>query len=168
MKNLFLIGFMGCGKSTIADTLEKKWNFDRIEMDQELVRQAGMSIPQIFEKYGEAHFRQMETDFLRSLAAGENQVISCGGGVVMRQENVELMRQGGTTVLLTATPETIYARIGHDQNRPMLKGRHSVAGIAELMEIRRPHYEAAADVVISTDGKTAEQICEEIMATQQV
>ena len=57
MKNIFLIGFMGCGKSTIADTLEKKWNFDRIEMDQELVRQAGIPIPQIFEKYGEAYFR---------------------------------------------------------------------------------------------------------------
>ena len=93
MKNLFLIGFMGCGKSTIADTLEKKWNFDRIEMDQELVRQAGMPIPQIFEKYGEAYFRQMETDFLRSLAAGENQVISCGGGVAMNEENVEEMKR---------------------------------------------------------------------------
>lgn len=164
MKNLFLIGFMGCGKSTIADSLEKKWHFNRIEMDDELIRQAGMSIPQIFEKYGEAHFRQMETDFLRSLAAGENQVISCGGGVAMRPENVELMRQGGTTVLLTATPETIYARIGQDENRPMLKGRHSVSGIAELMEIRRPHYEAAADLVISTDDKNADQICEEILA----
>lgn len=164
MKNIFLIGFMGCGKSTAAAALSREYRLKQIEMDEAIVKKAGMSIPEIFDRCGEAHFRSMETELLRSLAGTDNQVISCGGGVAMREENVRLMRECGTIILLTASAETILKRTAGDTNRPLLRGRRSIEGITELMEQRRPRYEDAADITVSTDGKLPEQIADEIIA----
>ena len=167
MNNLFLIGFMGCGKSTVASALCRRYHLKQFEMDSEIVRQAGMPISQIFSRYGEEYFRTLETDLLRQLSGTGDLVVSCGGGAAMKEENVRLMRNSGRIILLTARPETILARTAHDHNRPLLEGRRTVADITELMEQRRPRYEAAADITVSTDGKRPDEIADEIIARCQ-
>jgi len=162
-KNIFLIGFMGCGKSTIAAGLSQMYGMHVIEMDQLLVERGGMSIPNIFETYGETYFRDMESALVTEIQSVSNQVVSCGGGVVLRQQNVEEMKKNGHVVLLTAKPETILKRVVGNEDRPILKGKKNVQDISELMEQRRPKYEAAADIVIETDNKSVGELCEEVM-----
>lgn len=163
MTNIYLIGFMGAGKSTVAKELAAKTGARRIEMDQMIVEQQGMAISEIFEKYGEEHFRDLETELLHSFLKEENLVVSCGGGSVLRDENARLMKESGRIVLLTAAPETIYERVRHSTERPILNGNMNVAFIRELMEKRRERYETVADQTIATDGKTAAEICREIL-----
>ena len=167
MKNIFLIGFMGCGKSTIARMLSEKLGVAQVEMDELIVQEQGMPITGIFEKYGEAHFRDIETDLVRRLQARDGVVVSCGGGAVLREENRRLMKESGVIIWLTAKPETILERVKGNTDRPILNGNMNVEYIAELMEKRRPKYEAAADIVISTDMKNAREICEEILESMQ-
>lgn len=160
--NLYLIGFMGCGKTTVARKFCRMFSMEMLEMDEELEKRAGMSIPDIFARHGEAYFRDMETLLIKELRERGNTVVSCGGGAPLCEENVEAMRQGGTVVLLTASPETIYERVKDSSNRPVIEGNKTPSYIAELMEQRRPVYEAAADLTIETDGKTVPEICREL------
>ena len=139
--NIFLIGFMGVGKSTVSKALQRMFAMDVVEMDEIIAKRNGMSISEIFELHGEEYFRNEETAFLRESREKKNMIVSCGGGVPMRQVNVDEMKKSGKVVLLTANPETIL----------------------ELMEKRREAYEAAADIVIATDGKSVYDICEEII-----
>lgn len=164
MKNIYLIGFMGAGKSTVARRLAQQTGAKRIEMDQLIEEQEGMPITQIFEQHGEEYFRDLETELLRSFLGQENLVISCGGGSVLRDENTELMKKEGVIVLLTATPETIYERVKDNKNRPVLNGNMNVEYIRGLMEKRRVRYEAVADYAVATDARHVPQICEEILA----
>lgn len=162
--NIFLIGFMGAGKSTIACALKKSFGMQLIEMDEQIEAQEGMAITEIFAAKGEAYFRSCETALLESLEAQENTVVSCGGGVAMRECNVKAMRQSGTIVYLSTRPETVYERVKHSHNRPLLEGNMNVPYIESLMNARLPKYLAAADVTVATDGRTAAEICEEIAA----
>ena len=163
MRNIFLIGFMGCGKSTVAAELQNLYGMQVCEMDQMIVESAQISILQIFQKYGEEYFRDLETELLVEIGANSNQVVSCGGGIVLRQENISEMKQSGNIVLLTANPETILRRVSGDNNRPILQGKKTVKDISELMEKRREKYEMAADIMIATDDKAIHEICEEII-----
>ena len=135
-QHIFLIGFMGCGKSTCAACLCRMTGAEQIEMDQELIKEIGNMEPM---------------------------VVSCGGGTVLREENVALMKAAGRIVLLTAEPETVFDRVKGSADRPVLNGNMNLSYIKELMEARRPRYEAAADAAVATDGRTAEEICEEIL-----
>lgn len=166
-KHIFLIGFMGCGKSANARYLSKMTGAHQMEMDQKISKDQGMTITEIFSKFGEQHFRDLETELIRSMKEREPMVVSCGGGAVLREENVAMMKACGTIVLLTATPEAIFDRVKHSTDRPILNGNMNVEYISELMEKRRPKYEAAADIVISTDMKNVREICEEILAKLQ-
>lgn len=161
--NIVLIGFMGTGKSTVSEYLSKKYGMDIVEMDRILAERENMSIPDIFEKYGEEYFRDKETALLIELQGRKNAVISCGGGAALRERNVSEMKKNGKVVLLTASPETIYERVKRSDDRPVLAGRKTPEGIRELMESRREKYEAAADIVIHTDNKTIPEVCEELM-----
>ena len=163
-EHIFLIGFMGCGKSTNAACLAEMTGARQVEMDQMIVENEGMAIADIFEEKGEAYFRELETELIKSFAGVKPAVISCGGGAVLKEENVRLMKESGKIVLLTAEPGTIYERVKDSTERPVLNGNMNVGYIEELMEKRRPKYEAAADVTIATDGKTSEEICGEILA----
>ena len=165
--NIFLIGFMGTGKSTVAKALKKETGAEIIEMDQLIAQRENQSISQIFEEKGEAYFRNLETELLTELQSGEKYIVSCGGGVPMREKNVLEMKKSGTVVLLTALPETVLERVKDNHDRPLLQNRKSVEGIRELMEQRREKYEAAADVKVATDGKSAETIAREILQTIQ-
>jgi len=163
MKNVFLIGYMGTGKSTVAACMAKQYGMAVLEMDQIIEEREAMSISDIFAKHGEEYFREVETKLLIEIQSQENKVVSCGGGVALRDQNVEEMRKGGMIVLLSATPETILERVRDDNSRPLLKGNKTVDFISEMMEKRRPKYESAADIVIQTDGKSAVEICGEII-----
>jgi len=161
--NIFLIGFMGTGKSTIARELEKMLHTECMEMDEMIVKRQGMSIPDIFEQYGEDYFRDAESKLLMDLKKKENVIVSCGGGVVVRPENIGYMKESGTIILLSATPQTVYERVKNNTNRPILNGNMNVEYIAGLMEKRREKYERAADITIITDNKNVEEICKEII-----
>lgn len=161
--NVFLIGFMGTGKSTIAKALQKLSQAEIIEMDEIIALREGRSIPDIFAKKGEAYFRSLETRLITEIGASCGKIVSCGGGVPMREENVREMRNGGKVVLLTARPSTILGRVIDDRNRPLLEGKKNLEDIEKLMERRRVKYEQAADIVVSTDDKTAAQIALEII-----
>lgn len=162
-EHIFLIGFMGCGKSTNAACLAEMTGAEQVEMDREIVENEQMEIAEIFKEKGEPYFRALETDLIRSFADREPAIVSCGGGAVLKDENVRLMKTCGKIVLLTAAPETIYKRVKDSTERPVLNGNMNLSYIEELMEKRRPKYEAAADVTVATDGKTAEEICTEIL-----
>lgn len=161
--NIYLIGFMGCGKSEVGRCLERDFGQKLVEMDEAIEKQNGMAIAEIFRVQGEEAFRKMETDFLKELRFREKLVVSCGGGVPMRECNVREMRAGGRIVLLMASPHTVYQRVHKTRNRPLLEGRMTVEGIGALMEERRERYEKAADIRIATDDKTPAEIAAEIM-----
>ena len=161
--NIVLIGFMGAGKSTISDYLKTVFAMDVIEMDQIIAERAGMSISDIFETYGEQYFRDCETNLLIEMQSRTNVVISCGGGTPMRECNVAEMKKNGRVVLLTAKPETILDRVKDSHDRPLIENNKTVPFIADLMSKRREKYEAAADIIIETDGKSELEICEELI-----
>ena len=163
MNHIFLIGFMGCGKSAVSTYLSEHYNMDVVEMDEEIVRREKMNIPQIFECKGEPYFRDVESQILQELETQNQKVVSCGGGAVLREKNVEFMKNNGMVILLTAEPETILERVKNDNNRPLLKGNYSVKYIRELLEKRSSHYKKAADVIIKTDNKDISEICKEIL-----
>lgn len=163
-KHIFLIGFMGVGKTTVSQKLGELMSAEEIDMDAVIVRESGMSISEMFEKYGEDYFRDRETDLLRRIRAYSPAIISCGGGCVLRAENVALMRECGTIVLLTAEPRTVYYRVNNGDSRPILNGHMNVDYIAGLMEQRRPAYEGACDFSVRTDGRRPGQIAAEIAA----
>lgn len=163
MQNLYLIGFMGTGKSTVAKVFQEDYHMKLLEMDEEIVRQEKRPISEIFATDGEAYFRELETDLVRKIQAGSKQIVSCGGGTVLRPENVAMMKKSGKVVLLRAKAETILERVKSSSDRPLLNGNMNVEYIAGLMEKRRAIYENAADLVIDTDGKSAYEICKEIM-----
>ncbi len=116
---IFLCGFMGCGKSTIGEKLAKKLNCDFIDMDDYIEQQADMKIPEIFEKFGEPYFRDLETQAVRDLS-GRSGVIACGGGAMLRDVNAEIARQNGYVVLLNVPFRTCYFRIA-DSDRPIVR-----------------------------------------------
>ena len=161
--NIVLIGFMGAGKSTISDFLKTVFAMDIVEMDQIIAQRQGMSISDIFETYGEQYFRDLETNLLIEMQSRSNVVISCGGGTPMRECNVVEMKKNGRVVLLTAKPETILDRVKDNHDRPLIENNKTVPFIADLMEKRRAKYEAAADIIIETDGKNELEICEELV-----
>ncbi len=161
--NIFLIGFMGAGKSTIARTLQSKLDMPLIEMDERIVEEQGCSINEIFDRKGEAGFRDIESDLVKRIANERDSIVSCGGGVVIRPENVEYMKKSGKIVFLTATPETIYERVKNGKDRPLLNGNMNVEYISSLMDKRRDIYNAASDEKIATDNKSKDEIAQEII-----
>lgn len=165
--NILLIGFMGTGKSTVARTLHRLYGFQIMEMDETIEKREHMPVSRIFETKGEAYFRDLETKLLTEIQSRNGLVVSCGGGVPLREENVTEMKKNGTVFLLTASAETIYERVRHSHNRPLLESNMTVSYISQLMEQRRDRYESAADVILDVTGKTARELAQEIIACIQ-
>jgi shikimate kinase len=152
--NILLIGFMGCGKSTVGRELQQRIGCPLVDMDHAIEQQAGKSVSRIFEQEGETAFRDYETKLLRNLAAhpGTRRVISTGGGVIGREENRRLLRELGFVVWLDAPVEDIIERTSRNAERPLLATEDPAARIRALMEIRRPLYEETAHLRINTRG----------------
>ncbi len=166
--NIYLIGFMGVGKSAVARELHKKLDLPLIEMDQEIVDRQGMEISEIFARHGEAFFRDLESALLSEIANGHDAIVSCGGGAVLREENVSAMQNSGMVVLLTAEPETILERVKGFSHRPLLEGKMNVDAIRELMAQRKPAYENACQYFVSTDGKQPAEIADGIVVLRDL
>ncbi len=162
-KNIMLIGFMGTGKTTVSKQLSEVTGRNEVDIDAYLVEKEGTPISEIFEKFGEDHFRDIETKYLIEIQQNSDLIVSCGGGIVVREENVKHMKENGIIVWLTATPETIYERVKDSTDRPILNGNMNIEYIASLMEKRKNLYLSVADVIVSTDGKSINEICNEII-----
>ena len=137
-KNLYLIGFMGAGKSSVSRAMAELSGLCEIDTDEEIVRREDRSIPEIFEQEGEIYFRETETALLRELAKKQGLIVSCGGGTILKEENRRLMKESGEVIFLSAKPETIYERVKNGKNRPLLNGHMNVEYIAELLAKRMP------------------------------
>lgn len=162
--NIILTGFMGSGKSSVGIRLSYALKRTMIDTDKWIEKKQGMTVSDIFAKYGEPAFRQMETDCIRELIATEDhQIISTGGGLPVKEENRALLKELGRVYYLKATPETVYERLKEDTTRPLLQGENPKGKIEELLSKRAALYEKCADEVIEVSGKGFERIIEEIV-----
>lgn len=164
-EHIFLIGFMGVGKSSTSRVLSHMLGVKEIDTDGLVVEKEGCQIPVIFEKKGEEYFRNLETGILDDIKGMEPCIISCGGGMALREENVLKMKETGKVILLSATPETIYTHVKDSLSRPLLNGNMNIPYIKKLMDERIPKYLAAADTVIVTDGLNPKEVAAKIADT---
>jgi shikimate kinase len=155
--NLYLVGLMGAGKTTVGRVLARRLKLRFLDSDQEIERRCGVKIPVIFEIEGEPGFRARETAAIGELTQMRGIVLATGGGVVGAEENRSLLAASGTVVYLHAQPEDLYERVRHDRNRPLLATADPQARLRQLYGERDPLYRSIADVVIDTgkQGVTA-------------
>lgn len=162
MKNIIITGFMGTGKSEAGRIVAGRLGLNLVDVDAMIEDEQNMTISEIFRQFGEPGFRDMEADAVRRLSLMNNLVVSTGGGVVLRDENMANLRKNGTIICLTASPETILERVGHDNSRPLLQTDDPLAAIRQLLQDREKYYEAA-DMVIDTEGRSPLEVAEEII-----
>lgn len=163
MSHVLLIGFMGAGKSAVGRSVAERLGRPFIDLDEEIERIEGAAVPELFEQRGEAGFRAAERAALERLTDAADAVVATGGGVVLREDNRALLRRLGTVVYLAVTPEQALARLGEDHGRPLLEGLDA-DGAARLLESRLPLYEAVADHVVDTDGRTVDEVATAVVA----
>jgi|APCry1669192522_1035417.scaffolds.fasta_scaffold02761_4 shikimate kinase len=161
--NIVLIGFMGCGKSSIGRRLASSLGYTFTDSDDLITESQGRSIAEIFASEGEEIFRDMETQELRGLTEQQSIVLATGGGAILRQENRELLHRIGKVVWLHADPETLFTRASRNRKRPLLEVENPRSTFNSLLESRLPVYEEAADLIIDATGLSHEQTLEEIL-----
>lgn len=160
-KNIILTGFMGVGKTSVGTRLARDLGYSFIDTDELIEADQKIAITEIFSSFGEPYFRDVETRIIRRVLEGEDQVISTGGGAVIRDENRAVFKERGLTVCLTARPEVIYNRIRHETHRPLLQVADPLARVRELLGARERFYRQA-DLIIDTSEKTVDQVIDEI------
>ena len=148
--NLYLVGLMGAGKTTVGRVLARRLKLRFLDSDQEIERRCGVKIPVIFEIEGEAGFRSREAAVIGELAQLRGIVLATGGGVVGVKQNRQLLAASGSVVYLHAQPDDLYERVRHDRNRPLLATADPLARLRALYAERDPLYRSIADVVIDT------------------
>jgi shikimate kinase len=153
--HIIFIGFMGSGKSSVARRLARFEKMNCIDMDIYIEREAGMSIPRIFEVEGEEGFRVRELDFLRSMLIRARCILSCGGGVITRDESRDLLKLLGTVIYLKVDADEAISRISHPETRPLLSG---AIPPAEILASRLQYYENTADFTIDTSDHAISQV----------
>ena len=161
-KNIALVGFMGAGKTVTSGILASRLGLRRVSTDDAIIEKEGRSINAIFADSGEPYFRKVEHAAVVALAGGCGLVIDCGGGVVLNPENMAALKSSGVVIYLKTSPEVIYERIRHETHRPLLKGEDPQQKIQELLKQRAARY-AQADYTVETDGKSPEQVAEEVV-----
>ncbi len=163
-RNVILIGFMGAGKTTAGQLLAETIGFTFVDTDARIEAAAGKTIPEIFASVGEPGFRDLETAVLRDVLRSERQVISTGGGLILRPENREAIRAGGCCVWLAASPETVWERVRHETHRPLLHNADPEGAIRRMLAEREPIYRETAHLCLNTAGREPESIVAEIAA----
>ena len=162
--NIVLIGFMGTGKTAVGQVLAKRLNRQLIEVDAIIEQTAGKTISDIFSNDGEIYFRELEIEAIKQAAAGEKQVIACGGGAVLNTINIDRLRVTGVIINLSAAPEIILKRtIKQNGSRPLLNVEQPLDRIKELQKLRKPLYDRAADVTINTSKLNIDAVAEKII-----
>ena len=162
MKNIVLTGFMGTGKTSTGRVLARKLGTRFIDTDTLIEKEAGIQIWEIFEKFGEAHFRGLERQIVKKVTEEEGIVIAVGGGAIVNPANLADLKRHGIVVSLTASPEVILSRVEKNLDRPLLKVEDKLGKIKELIAVRAPFYEKA-DITVDTDCKNPEQVADEIL-----
>lgn len=164
MSNIILIGFMGCGKTTIGIRLSYRLRMPFEDTDKLIENNLGMTISEIFSKEGEAFFREKETELLSFLLEKsiDNTIISVGGGTPIKEINRELIQRLGTVVYLRIQPDTVYERIKNDKSRPLLQEVNPKERINSLLRERNSKYEAAADIIIDVDHMGMDELVAQI------
>jgi shikimate kinase/3-dehydroquinate synthase len=165
--NIFLVGLMGSGKTTIGRSLAKKLNLRFLDADQEIETRTGASIPLIFEIEGEASFRQREADVIRDLTAQQGIVLATGGGAVLNETSRQLLRERGTVIYLRASVASILQRTSHDKNRPLLQTADPRAKIEALSRERAPLYQEVAHIIIETGRPNVHSVVQNILTQLQ-
>ena len=162
MKNIVLIGFMGTGKSCVGQLLARKLGWRFIDLDEQVELAIGMSIAEYFEQFGEAAFRDQESAAVEAVALQNRLVVATGGGVVLRQQNIDRLKATGILVCLSASEAEIVARTRGDRLRPLLNRPDRLQVIRELLAARKPQYRQA-DYWFETDGKTEAAVAAAIL-----
>ncbi|MFA6431799.1 MAG: shikimate kinase [Candidatus Margulisiibacteriota bacterium] len=161
--NIILIGFMGCGKSTVGKLLAKELKLSFVDSDSLIEEKENKKISAIFKENGEARFRNIETRVLAELKDSDGIVLSTGGGIILKEENVSLLKKMGPIILLWADPEVIYDRIKYDKQRPLLQVNDPKAEIEKILEFRKTYYYSAAEKVFDTTEIDQKEVAEEII-----
>lgn len=163
MNHVFLIGFMGAGKSTVARLVGDMLGRPVVDLDERIEAVAGASVSEIFEHRGEIAFRELETEQLREVAEEPPSIVACGGGIVVNHENRAFLKAGGLVVYLRVSAGETLARVGADGTRPLLSGPAGVIAATALLEARESLYSAVADVTVDTVGRTAEEVAQDVV-----
>ncbi|RKY05075.1 shikimate kinase [Candidatus Poribacteria bacterium] len=162
MANIVLIGFMGTGKTSVGKKLSEILGYPMVDVDELIEQELRMSIPEIFKRFGERFFRDVEAEMIKKVSQLDRHIIATGGGSVLREENWANLRRNGVIFCLNATPEEIWRRVSGFSHRPLLNVPDPMGAIRELLRIRAPYY-AKADHQIDTTGKSIDQVVEEIL-----
>ena len=165
MKNIYLVGFMGTGKTTVGKILAARLKRQFIEMDEVIERQEACPITEIFETKGEPYFRKLESNLLKKISTQKNLVVSCGGGLICNKKNLKILTETGIVFNLAASAKTIYERTKKYNHRPLLNVDNPVLKIDELIKIRNQYYNKAHHTIDTTDvnpDEVAEKIINEL------
>lgn len=160
--NVFLVGLMGAGKTTVGKLLAKHLHKTFLDSDHELEARTGVNIPVIFELEGEEGFRAREANLIRELTQRRDIVLATGGGAVLRPENRAALAGGGIVVYLNASVEDLWLRTRHDRNRPLLQTADPKARLRELLEQRDPLYREIADIVVTSGHHSVNHVVREV------
>lgn len=162
--NIVLVGYRGTGKSALAGLLSERLGMKAVSTDDLIIQREGRSIPEIVQSAGWNYFRDVEAAVIQELVRSDNMILDTGGGAVLRAENREALKKNGLVFWLKAEPETIKTRIKDDTNRPPLtSGKTFIEEIADVLEQRQDAYRLAADIEIQTDGRSLDEIADEIV-----
>ncbi|MGI9141954.1 MAG: shikimate kinase [Fluviibacter sp.] len=162
-ENIFLVGLMGAGKSTVGRILARRLGKRFVDTDHEIEKRNGVTIPVIFEIEGEDGFRRREQEVLADLAQEKDLVLSTGGGIVLKPENREVLRNHGFVVYLNARPELLAERTKHDRTRPLLNVEDPLTRLRELYAVRDPLYREVAHAVVETGRGAPQQVVQAIL-----
>jgi shikimate kinase len=163
-ESIALIGMMGAGKSSVGECLRERTGLRLDDTDDIVAGIFGISIPEIFSKYGEQKFRKAETEALHSVADKEQKIIITGGGIILRKKNVEILKKQAVVVWLDGDEETLFARASRKQNRPLLQTKNPRKTFSQILNARRPLYGDIADIRIDTSVLTDEEVAVAILA----
>jgi shikimate kinase len=156
--NIFLVGMMGAGKTTIGKVLARKLGRTFLDTDHEIVRRTGVAIPVIFDIEGESGFRARERQVLEEVARMENMVVATGGGIVLQEANRETLKSHGTIIYLRANADDLWRRTRHDRNRPLLQTSNPQEVLRDLYDQRDPLYREVAHITVDTSSQSVQQL----------
>jgi shikimate kinase len=163
-KSIVLIGMMGAGKSSVGRCLQGRTRLPLFDIDDIVVSRFGTSIPEIFAKHGEDEFREVEAEALRELRVSKQAIIVTGGGIVLREENVEFLKRLGAVVWLDANAGTLFERASRTKTRPLLQGQNPKEAFARMLQARLPLYARIAQIRVDTSALTDEEVAVAILS----
>jgi len=162
MRNIYLVGFMGTGKTVVGKELAKKKKWQFVDLDDLIELKEKRTIADIFAKDGEPYFRRLESRVLKEVSQEKNFVVACGGGIVVKAQNIKTMKETGIVICLSATPKVILERTARYSHRPLLNVGDPKKQIELLLKLRAPYY-AQADSTIDTSKISAKEVAEKIL-----